>query len=320
MNNNQELFMFDQCYARPNIMTEASFNTTLLNSYNKYLTPSVRDCEIKALRNNSEFFLINDVSSIGTNNYTNCYIPKPDYTGSSSVIGDNSIIAKALNLFNTTFSPHTKHPLPFDNCSNLLYNSGTNNSNKCFKYVVDNKIYAPKNYYAYYKKPIISSVNRDIVIPNPQIYKDKIAELKNYEVLLKIDNVNFSENGNGNLANAFKNFICKPTLFNDRALDAQIIILKGKYESLFLELDRISKDISSINYLNSFDDETIIALNVRIKDRNKELTNLLGFGGANNGRLKDTTLLTQFKIVENSILLLIIITALFLYNKMKKIK
>ena len=30
------------------------------------------------------------------------------------------------------------------------------------------------------------------------------------------------------------------------------------------------------------------------------LNSLLGFGGANNGRLGDTTFLTQFKIVENS--------------------
>jgi len=320
MNNNQDLFTFDKCYERPNIMTEASFNMTLMNSYNKYLAPSVRDCEIKALRNNSEFFLINDVSSIGTNNYTNCYIPKPDYSSSSSVIGDNSIIAKALNLFNATFSPYTIQTENRDSCSNILYNNGTNSPNKCFNYLLDNKVYAPKKYYAYYKKPIINSINRDIVISNPQIYKDKIVELKNYEELLKIDQVNFSENGNGNLANAFKNFICSPTILNDRALDAQIFILKGKYENLFAELDRISRDISSINYLNSFDDETIIALNVRIKDRNNELTTLLGFGGANNGRLQDTTLLTQFKIVENSILLLIIITALFLYNKMKKIK
>ena len=66
------------------------------------------------------------------------------------------------------------------------------------------------------------------------------------------------------------------------------------------------------------DDETIIALNVRISNRTKELNNLLGYGGANNGRLDDTTFLTQFKIVENSILLLIIITAVFFYTKMNK--
>ena len=56
MTNNQDLFMFDQCYEKPSTMLEASFNATLLNSYNKYLTTSVNECEIKALRANSDFF------------------------------------------------------------------------------------------------------------------------------------------------------------------------------------------------------------------------------------------------------------------------
>ena len=318
MNNSQELFMFDQCYTRPTIIEETSFNLTLLNSYNKYATKSVRDCEIRALRNNSEFFLINDISSIGNIKYTNCYIPKQDYNTPSSVIGDNSIIARALNLFDATFNPFTKQSEVIDSCNNLLYNSGANNPDKCFKYSLDNKIYAPKKYYAHYKKPIINESNRDIQIQNPAVYKSYIGPLKSYETLLIIDDRNFINNGT--LASSFKQFICQPSLNNERYLDEQIILLKQHYENLFNRLDIIAKDISSVNYLNSFDDETIIALNVRISNRNRELNSLLGFGGANNGRLHDTTFLTQFKIVENSILLLIIITAIFLYNKAKFFK
>ena len=82
------------------VILEPSFNAILSNSYNKYLASSVNDCETQALRNNSEFFLINDISSIGNTNYTNCYIPKSSSSG-SSVIGDNSVIARALNLFNS---------------------------------------------------------------------------------------------------------------------------------------------------------------------------------------------------------------------------
>lgn len=322
--SNQDLYIFDQCYERNTIMTELSFNTNILNSYNKYLASSVRDCEVQALRTDSEFFLINDISSIGTNNYTNCYIPKPDYEGSSSVTGSDSIIAKALELFDRTFiAPYNRHiPQPTDTCNNLLFNSGSSNT-RCFKYLVDNKVYAPRNAYAYYKKPIISVENRNITLQDPQVYKDGIIGLKNYEYLLKIDTgVNFGRVGghseNGSLANAFRNYICDPTTVNDRILDGEIIKLKQNYEVLFSNLDDIAKDISSINYLNHFDDETIIALNVKIQRRNKELTSLLSSGGANNGRLDDSTLLTQFKIVENSILLLIIITAIFFYNKMKK--
>jgi hypothetical protein len=322
MSANQKLFMFDHCYSRPGTMLEASFNATLLKSYNKYLTPNVNECEKKALRNNSDFFLINDVSSIGARTYTNCYLPKSNSSG-SSVIGANSVINRALVLFNTTFgnAPYTKQSNDtIDLCSNFLYNSGPNNPNKCFEYTVDNKVYAPRRYYAYYKKPIINVNNIDIAtrLQNPQVYKNEIAKLKGYETLIKIDHTNYT--ANGPLVYAFNQYICDPIQSKERALDAQIKVLRDKYEYLFTSLDTISADISSINYLNSFDNETIISLNVRIKERTKELNSLLGFGGANNGRLSDTTFLTQFKIVESSILLLIIITVLFLYNKMKKIK
>ena len=307
MSSNQELFIFDQCYTRPNAILEASFNATLINSYNKYLTPNAYECEKKALRTNSDFFLINDISSIGSANYTNCYLPKSTNTG---------IISNALALFNSTFGnpPHNKQNETIDSSSNFLYNRGANNPNKCFKYTIDNKVYAPKRYYAYYKKPIINETNiaRATSLPNPQFYKNKIPELKSYEELIKLDR--------GPLVYRFNEYICNPTSNNDAFLNIQIVNLKNKYQALFDNLDNISADISSINYLNSFDDETLISLNVRINERTKELNNLLGFGGANNGRLSDTTLLTQFKIVESSVLLLIIISALFFYNKMRKVK
>jgi hypothetical protein len=313
---NQDLFMFDHCYAKPDTLAEVSFNAMLRTSYDKHLATSVRDCEMKALQNNSEFFLINDISN-GINNtkYTNCYLPKQDNIRPTA-IGDNSIIERAFNLFNSTFSPAKKQPEAIDVCNNLLYNSGANNPDRCFKYLIDDKVYAPQKYYAFYKKPIINESNRNITLQDPRIYRNAIASIKTYEELLKIDDAAFINNGP--LAAAFKDYICRPSVSNEVHLDGQIIKLKEKYEILFNQLDAISIDISSLNYLNSFDDETIIALNVRISNRTKELNNLLSYGGANNGRLDDTTFLTQFKIVENSILLLIIITAVFFYTKMKK--
>jgi len=313
MSSNQELFIFENCYARPAAILEADFNATLVNSYNKYLTPNAYECEKKALRNNSDFFLINDVSSIGSAKYTNCYLPKSTNTG---------IISSALALFNRTFGdpPHNKQNEEPVSSSNLLYNSGANNPNKCFKYSVDNKVYAPKRYYAYYKKPLIneSNIARATNLPKPQFYKNKIPELKSYEELIKIDRTSYT--ANGPLVYRFNEYICNPTSTNDAALNIEIVNLKDKYRALFDNLDNISSDISSINYLNSFDDETLISLNVRINERTKELNSLLGFGGANNGRLSDTTFLTQFKIIESSVLLLIILSALFFYNKMRKVK
>jgi hypothetical protein len=313
MSNNQELFIFENCYTRPAAILEADFNATLVNSYNKFLTQDVKECEKKALRNNSDFFLINDISAIGRANYTNCYLPKSNSSG---------IVSNALDLFNRTFGnpPHNKQIEEPVSSSNILYNSGANNPNKCFKYSVDKKVYAPKRYYAYYKKPIIneSNIARATSLPIPQLYKDKIPELKSYEPLIRLDRTGGTNNGP--LVYRFNEYICNPTSANDAALNIQIVNLKDKYRMLFDGLDSISADISSINYLNSFDDETLISLNVRINERTNELNNLLGFGGANNGRLSDTTLLTQFKIVESSVLLLIIISALFFFNKTRKVK
>ena len=68
--------------------------------------------------------------------------------------------------------------------------------------------------------------------------------------------------------------------------------------NLFNSLDTISAYLSNISYLNSFDNDTIKALNNEINTKTNEVNSLLGFGGANNGRLGDTTFLTQFKIVE----------------------
>jgi hypothetical protein len=321
MSTNQELFMFDDCYTRPTTILEASFNANLLNSYNKFLTPNAYECEKKALRNNSDFFLINDISSIGSANYTNCYLPKSTNTG---------IISNAITLFNSTFGnpPYTKRPATevIDSCSNFFYNRGANNPDKCFRYTVDNKVYAPKKYYAYYKKPSINEANitRAANLPNPKFYKDKIPDLKSYETLIKFDSERYTPNGNGLLVFRFEEYICNPDSTNlntnSELLDLEISNLKIKYKNLYDELTNISSDISSITYLNSFDDETLISLNVEIKKKTKELNSLLSLGGANNGRLSDTTLLTQFKIVESSVLLLIIISALFFYNKMRKVK
>jgi hypothetical protein len=313
MSTNQELFMFDDCYTRPTSILEASFNATLINSYNKFLTPNAYECEKKALRNNSDFFIINDISLIGSAKYTNCYLPKST---------NNGIISNAINIFDSTFAPYTKRPATevIDSCSNFLYNSGANNPNKCFRYTVDNKVYAPKRYYAYYKKPLFNRTNitRASNLPNPQFYKDKIPLLKTYEALIKFDSTRYIDNGP--LVFSFERYICNPEETNSALLDADIRSLKLKYSNLYNDLHSISTDISYITYLNGFDDETLISLNVEMKKKTKELNSLLSFGGANNGRLSDTTFLTQFKIVESSVLLLIIISALFFYNKMRKVK
>ena len=345
--SNEELYTFDKCYARKTAHDETHsvdraniFNALLEVSFNKYITTSVRDCEIKALRSDSEFFIVNDISTVSNIPYTNCYVPKAEIIG-TSVIGDDSILAKSLNLINERFGNPTtigsSTPYAYniqlgtiESSNNLLFNNVQSNSDKCFRYTVDNKVYPSKSYYAVYKKPIFTNYIYKAVRA-PSYYRDKLAddELGSYKELLKAEDITVSTTGIltstsgniGSLAVAFYNVNCSSTgtiISRNDAFNREIAKLETSYSDLFTMLDEITTDSSYINYLNSFDNNTIAALNTRIYAQKKQLNSLLGFGGANNGRLSDTTLLAQFKIVENSVLILIIITAIFIYNKIRK--
>ena len=330
--NNNNFYNFDNCYEKsPSAISDGTFETNLRSNYYKSTVKSVDECEIQALRKNSEFFLINDLSNIGNNISINCYIPKIDNTNQTLYDINNSIITKAIELFDGLFKTATntyiKQETTIDSCYNLMFNP---NTPSCFKYTIDNRVYAPKIYYAYYKKPILDTANIDLIRGlqnrNPQYYEQKLPDLDNYIDLLKIDAASLQSNSslafqnNGSLVISFKNFICgDPTdQTNENSLNNDISNLRYEYSKLIESLNLIRTDLSSINHLNSFDDNTLRALNLNISNKSRELKNLLTSGGANNGRLDDTTLLTQFKIVENSILLIIIISAIFYFTKNNK--
>lgn len=323
--NADNYFDYDGCFAKPAITNDDAFQLKLRNDFYRTSVSSVKDCEIIALRNDKTFFLINDISRSLNKTITNCYISKTDNT-TNTLFGSDTVIAKSKQLFDRLFfnivgAPYNKQeePNPVDICNTLMFNQNKLDANqKCFKYTLDNQVYTPKKYFAYYKKPIINESNIALAttVNPPTHYINKKQELKSYEDLLKIDNVNF--NDSGALTNTFKNFICDPNASNESLLDNQIANLNQKYDIMFANLDAITSDLSSISYLNSFNDDTLRAINSNIAKKSKELNSLYGSGGANNGRLDDTTLLTQFKIVENSILLLIIIGVIFLFTKKNK--
>ena len=326
--NSNNYFTYDGCYRKPSNITDLSFQTHLRNNFYKSSVSSVKECETQSLRNNSDFFLINDINSTLNNTTTNCYIPKIDNTN-QSLFGTGSLIAKAQQLFddlfktNITGAPYIIQTGNIDICNTLMYNKNRS-AEQCFKYSLDNQYYTPSNQYAYYKKPILNENNiklaKDLI--HPENYRRKLTDrtkaigLKYYEELLKIDYTNFQNSGP--LVNSFKAFVCNPSDNNEDSLDTQINNLTLEYEKFYTSLDAIQFDLSNISYLNSFDDDTIKALNLNIASKTQELNSMLGSGGANNGRLDDTTLLTQFKIVENSILLLLIVCAIFYFIKNKK--
>ena len=316
-------YSYDACYAKPTLQSDIeAFDKKLTEDFYQIKVSSVNECEKQAFKTNSNFFLINDINSTLNKINTNCYIPRTNDTD-SSLFGTDSIITKSKELFDSLFfknSIYIRQPADtIDTCNNLMYNH-PNPSKKCFKYLLDGQTYTRDPYYAHYKRPILNNANISLLntLDSLETYKDDalLTSLKSYENLLKIDNVNFQHNGP--LTNTFKEFICNPVRSNEDLLDEQILALEQKYTKLYSWLDKITYDLSAISYLNKFDDDTIRAINFDIATKSKELSNFLSSAGANNGRLDDTTLLTQFKIVENSILLLLIISTIFYFTKIKK--
>lgn len=333
MSTNNYYYTFDNCYSKPINITDVSFSEHLTTNFYHSTVASVKDCENEALRNNSEFFLINDVSRSLNNIYTNCYIPKPDNTIiNTSIFGISSeIIGRVLELFNGLFktttitNPYNIQTENIDTCNNLMYNNQFIDefNKKCFKYLIDGGIYTPKKYYAYYRKPYLSFDNIDRMnsIKDPSHYTsgEFFESLSDYDELLKF-NSSIPVPQYGSLTIAFEKYICSDSQADEAFFDGKLQELSANYTRLFTSLNAIKSDLSSINYINNYDDETLRSLNVNIVNKSRELNRLLTSGGANNGRLDDTTLLTYFKIVENSILLLLIICFIFYFTKKKQYK
>ena len=143
MSDNNYYYTNDDCYIKQitTTFTDASFDDYLARNYYHYTVARVKDCENKALRNNSEFFLINDISTSLNNTYTNCYIPKLDNNNNdTSIFGNNTVIQRARDLFDGLFKPpempsYNIQTENIDTCNNLMYNlNKTENERNCFKY------------------------------------------------------------------------------------------------------------------------------------------------------------------------------------------
>ena len=330
--SNNNYYKSDKCYETSgNYLYTLSGQRWLADNFYISTVSTAKDCESEALRYNSDFFFISDISTAFTDNkiYTNCYVPKFVNTGSLLTAS-----AEIHNIFNAMFKKTGPDFTFFPISDDLVDDRKDINNSYCFKWRTDGQVYTKnknnKNYYAYYKKPILDDANLNIMknLMPPSFYQNKLQTYNttqtnsNYIDFLKIGR-NWQDNNNhGPLVKAFIDFIVNPNQTNLNTggrLDSELDNLQTKYNTLESDLSAIKFDLSNINYINRFDDETLRAVNLNITNKTRELNSLLGSGGANNGRLDDTTLLTQFKIVENSILLLIIISAIFYFTNNKKL-
>ena len=87
------------------------------------------------------------------------------------------------------------------------------------------------------------------------------------------------------------------------------------YLVIINSLDSISYDISNVAFITKYETLYLEKLQKMIDDKKEELKSLIGFDGANNGKLGDTLFLKNLKISENVILFLIITFIIYVYAK-----
>jgi hypothetical protein len=85
--------------------------------------------------------------------------------------------------------------------------------------------------------------------------------------------------------------------------------------NIFSSLDSIALDVSNLAVLTKYDTLYLEKLQKMIDDKKEELKNLIGFDGANNGKLGDTKFLKNLKISENIILFFVITFVIYAYAK-----
>ncbi len=203
-------------------------------------------------------------------------------------------------------------------------------SDKSFYFTHDFKKYyfAPTNKFILYKNEYVDNIFNNDVFNNyknlinlqPDTYYENIRQVFMSQI------ADFLSTYRENLLNIFKPYnngnriFCKFYNQNSKNINSELddmikqaLTIDSNYHRLnsqFLVLEK------KINKLSDLAKKTYsYNVNKKLIDKQNELNSLLGFDGANNGKLHDTKLLKNFKLSENIILILIIIFTIFFYIK-----
>ena len=125
-----------------------------------------------------------------------------------------------------------------------------------------------------------------------------------------------------NIETTFRDYLCNQnnnSLDNnkERLFDEALTSLGNYFNTMFTDLDNLSKDISNLYIITKYDLYRLNYLEEKIAAEKKILSDLLGFDGASNGKLFDTKYLKNIKLSETIILSLIIIFLIYFYAKKK---
>lgn len=281
------------------------------NSENKSL---VEECKNKALEKNKSVFIVSDLSreKKGNNFSYDCLIPKADKLCDFDDI--ENLLKPFNDLINDLFGSNLERTpqsitmdLPLNqetrnkdfrsgiaNCVSFTENGEKNNFSKSGRFII-------------YKTELVDNENFRNSLSRVQSYNHYKNEYTNWTQL--------TQGILNDFENKFKIYICNPNKNNEDELDKKILALKDHYMKIFSSLDSIALDVSNLAVLTKYDTLYLEKLQKMIDDKKEELKNLIGFDGANNGKLGDTKFLKNLKISENIILFFVISFVIYAYAK-----
>ena len=280
------------------------------NSENKSL---VEECKNKALEKNKSVFIVSDLSreKKGNNFSYDCLIPKADKLCDFNDI--ENLLKPFNDLINDLFGSKLERT-PNSITSELTLNEETRNKdfrtiNDCFSFTENGKRnnFSKSGNFIIYKTELVDNDNLRNSLAGVQSYNHYKEKYNNWTQLTEGVLNNFQEK--------FKIYICNPNNNNEDELDQSILRLKQHYTNIFSSLDSITFDISNLAVLTKYDTLYLEKLQKMIDEKKEELKSLIGFDGANNGKLGDTKFLKNLKISENIILFFVISFVIYAYAK-----
>ena len=308
-------------------------------NYNLILDdPAIEKCQAHAIKNDKRYFLVSDFSNVNNNFTLNCYFPKDSAYCDKSIdikngnnLGDYNNLGDLFRpfnniidgLFNNEAGFGTIDPSQFIEISgtNLnmrnVVNNVTNSDKKCFKQIKDDSAIclAKRGNFILHKMELIKNDRLDnIRYRSYNYYQNALAE--------KFNNTNKQNQIFDSLKTRLKNYFCESTNLassNELTIDSALNELKDYYSKMFHELNNISSDLSNISELTTYDSLYLEELEKEINDEKRKLKELLGFDGANNGKLDDSKFIKNLVISENIILILFLVFIVVYYFKGKPI-
>ncbi|AET73054.1 hypothetical protein PGAG_00165 [Phaeocystis globosa virus 12T] len=274
---------------------------------------NVDECKKKALAGNKSLFLLGNASVDADTKSVkyDCLIPKVDKKYTNGNIANllrpfNDLITDLFGSSSIFSNTETATAIEFDSTKQR---TNINDIPNCFSIDQDNikDTFSKSGKYVIYKTSLVSNSG----------VSDQLRGTKSLDYYTG-DYNSIIQQTDGVLdvfKQMFKNAVCERSSVHMGKLDGSIIALQQHYQRYFSSLDLITTDLSNMSVLTEYDTLYLEKLQRDIDSKKKELKSLIGFDGANNGKLSDTEFMRNLKLSENILLFFVLIFVIYAYRR-----